>query len=86
MLDYVVQLTRDATRITPEYHERLRAAAEQTKIPMTELALAWVLHRPGITSVLVGARNVDQIDQALRASALRVPGHVFADIGHAARE
>jgi uncharacterized peroxidase-related enzyme len=26
MLDYVVQLTRDATRISPAYHERLRAA------------------------------------------------------------
>ncbi|HKW46138.1 MAG TPA: hypothetical protein VJN70_01780 [Gemmatimonadaceae bacterium] len=26
MLDYVVQLTRDATRIDPSYHERLRAA------------------------------------------------------------
>ena len=25
MLDYVVQLTRDATRIGPSYHERLRA-------------------------------------------------------------
>ena len=25
MLDYVVQLTKDATRITPKYHERLRA-------------------------------------------------------------
>lgn len=24
MLDYVVQLTKDATRISPEYHERLR--------------------------------------------------------------
>jgi alkylhydroperoxidase family enzyme len=26
MLDYVVQITKDATRITPEYHARLRAA------------------------------------------------------------
>ena len=26
MLDYVVQLTKDATRITPEHHDRLRAA------------------------------------------------------------
>jgi alkylhydroperoxidase family enzyme len=25
MLDYVVQLTKDATRITPRYHDRLRA-------------------------------------------------------------
>ena len=26
MLDYVAQLTRDATRITPEHHARLREA------------------------------------------------------------
>jgi len=26
MLDYVTQLTKDATRITPAHHERLRAA------------------------------------------------------------
>lgn len=26
MLDYVVQLTRDATRISPQDHERLRVA------------------------------------------------------------
>ena len=26
MLDYVAQLTRDATRISPAHHERLRAA------------------------------------------------------------
>jgi uncharacterized peroxidase-related enzyme len=26
MLDFVCQLTRDATRITPEHHARLRAA------------------------------------------------------------
>ena len=25
MLEYVVQLTKDATRITPEHHKRLRA-------------------------------------------------------------
>jgi alkylhydroperoxidase family enzyme len=25
MLDYVVQLTKDATRISPAHHERLRA-------------------------------------------------------------
>ena len=27
MLDYAVELTRDATKITPQHHERLRAAA-----------------------------------------------------------
>ena len=26
MIEYVVQLTRDATRITPDHHDRLRQA------------------------------------------------------------
>ena len=26
MIEYVVQITEDATRVTPEHHERLRAA------------------------------------------------------------
>lgn len=32
-----------------------------------ELALSWVLRQPGITSVLIGARNDQQIDQALES-------------------
>ena len=31
-----------------------------------ELALTWVLRQPGITSVLIGARNTSQIDQAIQ--------------------
>lgn len=30
-----------------------------------QLALLWVVNQPGITSVLIGARNTSQIDQAL---------------------
>lgn len=33
-----------------------------------ELALTWVLRQPGITSVLIGARNTAQVDQAIRAA------------------
>ncbi|MCC6511171.1 MAG: aldo/keto reductase [Pirellulaceae bacterium] len=32
-----------------------------------QLALSWVLKQPGITSVLIGARNTNQIDQAMDA-------------------
>jgi alkylhydroperoxidase family enzyme len=31
MLDYVAQLTRDATRVTPEHHARLREAGFDDK-------------------------------------------------------
>ena len=42
MLDYVVQLTRDATRISPEYHERLRGAGFDDKaILQITLIASW---------------------------------------------
>jgi len=42
MLDYVVQMTRDATRISPTYHERLRAVGFDDKgILQITLIAAW---------------------------------------------
>lgn len=42
MLDYVVQLTRDATRITREDHERLRAAGfDDRAILQITLIASW---------------------------------------------
>jgi len=42
MLDYVVQLTKDATRISPAYHERLRAAGfDDRAILQITLIASW---------------------------------------------
>ena len=42
MLDYVVQVTRDATQVTPEHHERLRAAGfDDRAILQITLIAAW---------------------------------------------
>jgi uncharacterized peroxidase-related enzyme len=42
MLDYVVQLTRDATRIEPAHHDRLRAAGfDDRAILQITLIAAW---------------------------------------------
>lgn len=42
MLDYVVQLTKDATRITRQHHERLRAAGFDDKgILQITLIASW---------------------------------------------
>ena len=50
--------------------DRLEKAAEQTGNSMVQLALAWVLHQPNITSMLIGARNTEQVDQAFEADQL----------------
>ena len=42
MLDYVVQVTRDPTRIGPAYHDRLRAAGfDDRAILQITLIAAW---------------------------------------------
>jgi len=42
MLDYVVQMTRDATRISPAYHDRLRSVGFDDKgILQITLIAAW---------------------------------------------
>ena len=42
MLEYVEELTRDATRVTPEHHERLRAAGfDDVGILQITLIASW---------------------------------------------
>ncbi|MBS1795791.1 MAG: peroxidase [Acidobacteria bacterium] len=42
MCDYVVQLTKDATRITPDYHVKMRAHGfDDTAILQITLIAAW---------------------------------------------
>jgi len=42
MLDYVVQLTKDATRISPDDHDRLRSAGfSDTAILQITLIASW---------------------------------------------
>lgn len=59
-----------AGAITPELIERLRrlndvaAGRGQT---LAQFALAWVLRRPAITSALIGARSVAQLEDSLAA-------------------
>jgi len=48
--------------------ERLENLAETSGISMIKLAMAWVLSRASVTSVLIGARNIEQVDQAFEAA------------------
>jgi aryl-alcohol dehydrogenase-like predicted oxidoreductase len=48
----------------------LRAEAQAVGAPMPLLALAWVLSHPGITSMLIGARSVEHVNQAIAAQAM----------------
>ncbi|MYD88605.1 MAG: aldo/keto reductase [Acidobacteria bacterium] len=50
--------------------EGLREVAADTGISMVQLALAWVIGQPGVTSVLIGCRSKSHVDQAFQAEAM----------------
>ena len=50
--------------------EGLRAVAAETGISMVQLALAWAIGQPGITSVLIGCRSTSHVDQAFQAEEM----------------
>ncbi len=50
--------------------ERLRATSAALGLLMSQVGLAWVLNRPGITATLIGARSPAQVDQAFDAAEL----------------
>jgi aryl-alcohol dehydrogenase-like predicted oxidoreductase len=59
--------------------EKLAEVSARTGQPMAHLALAWALHRPGISSVLIGGRGPAHLDQAFAALRLDDPA-LFAEL------
>ena len=60
MLEYVVQLTRDAVKITPAYHKRLRGAGfdDQAILQITLIA-SWFNYINRVADALgVGRENI----------------------------
>ena len=54
--------------------DAVQGVAERRGVTMAEVALAWLLERPAVTSVILGARTLDQLDANLRAADLVLDG------------
>ena len=63
--------------------EHLRAKAAEMGRSMVELALNWTVHQPGITSMLVGAREIRHVDQAFDAESAEIPTAVREELSQA---
>ena len=53
--------------------ERLASIARELDMPLSGLALAWVLAHPGVSIVLAGARSSEQVDQNLAGTQHLAP-------------
>ncbi len=60
--------------------ERLRPVAEQAGHSLAELALAWVLRRPEVSSAIVGASRPEQVHANAAASGIELSDDTLAAI------
>jgi myo-inositol catabolism protein IolS len=58
--------------------EAIRQIAAEINQPMADVALAWLIAQPGVTSVIAGARNAEQTAGIARATNLTLPPAVVA--------
>ena len=58
----------------------LQNLAQQSDRTMVQLALGWVLTRPHVTSVLIGARTTSHVDQALEAQRSSPDAQLLAQL------
>jgi len=60
--------------------DAMRVIAQARHVSVARVALAWLLHQPVVTSVIVGAKRVDQLDDNIAAAALRLTTEELADL------
>jgi aryl-alcohol dehydrogenase-like predicted oxidoreductase len=50
--------------------DRATEIAGERGVPTAQIALAWLLHKPGVTAPIVGATKLEHLDEAIAASQL----------------
>lgn len=52
--------------------DAIRQISAELNQPMAQVSLAWLMHQPGVTSVIAGARNADQVRSNVQAADLQL--------------
>jgi aryl-alcohol dehydrogenase-like predicted oxidoreductase len=65
--------------------EVLRAVAGRHEVSPARVAIAWLLAQPAVTSVVVGARRLDQLTDTIAASDLTLTDQDLAELDEVSR-
>jgi aryl-alcohol dehydrogenase (NADP+) len=52
--------------------DRVRTLAERYGVTNAQIALAWLLHKPGVTSPIIGASKMPHLEQAVAALDIKL--------------
>ena len=63
------------SRLTQAYWDvldDLQAMAGDKGVPLSQLALAWLMNQPGVTSPIIGPRTMEQLEDNLKAVEIEI--------------
>lgn len=52
--------------------EVMQSIAQEKQSTVAQIALAWLLHQPAVTSVIIGAKKIEQLDDNLKAIEVKL--------------
>jgi aryl-alcohol dehydrogenase-like predicted oxidoreductase len=61
--------------------ELMRTIAESHHVSIARIALAWLLHQPQVTSVIIGAKRPDQLTDNIGSTEVRLTAEELEQIG-----
>ncbi|GAB6902540.1 aldo/keto reductase [Kineosporia succinea] len=70
-------MSSPANRRKLEVVEELALLAERENLTLIELALAWVINHPGVTSAIIGPRTTEQLESQLPAADIVLRAEVL---------
>jgi aryl-alcohol dehydrogenase-like predicted oxidoreductase len=83
---------REAAEFPPVDYDRtynaldvMRSIAETHRVSVAQIALAWLLHQKVVSSVIVGAKRMDQLEDNLRSVNVLLTGEEQAAIAEASK-
>ena len=65
--------------------DAMRPIAQAHKVSVAQVALAWLLHQPRVTSVIIGAKRPDQLADNLAAAQVRLSADDLAKLDEVSR-
>ena len=71
---------RSASQRTWDVVDAVRSIADDSGASMAQVSLAWLADRPAVTTVILGARTVKQLDDNLGAAELHLTAHQTAQL------
>ncbi|WP_395062063.1 aldo/keto reductase [Paraburkholderia silvatlantica] len=63
--------------------DAMRPIAQAKGVSVAQIALAWLLHQKAVTSVIVGAKRVDQLDDNIAATKVKLSAEELGVLGEA---